>query len=365
MKKKVLFIVPLPPPIHGSSMVCQQIQQSEKINAAFDCRYVNLSTSRRIQEIGKFSLISITSKFVRFISSFLYTLWLLVIFRPHICYLAITCHGKGFLKDSPFVLLCKLFKRRIIIHQHNKGMASCVHCAFYRSLLRLVYNKTKVILLSWNLYDDISSVVSKDQVAICPNGIDVSLERRNARNSVPQILFLSNLIESKGVFVLIDACRVLRDKGFEFKCVFVGNQSKNLSYAQFDDYVRKCGVADCVFRKGPLYSEDKRKIFSESDIFVFPTYYENETFGLVLLEAMANSLPVVTCAEGAISDIVSDTLTGYIVPQKDSATLAVAIQKLLDNPEKARIMGQAGRIRYEEMFTAARFEANLISILSE
>lgn len=54
-----------------------------------------------------------------------------------VCYFAITCNGSGFIKDAPFVLLCKLFRRKVVIHQHNKGMSGCVDKQPYKWLLPL------------------------------------------------------------------------------------------------------------------------------------------------------------------------------------------------------------------------------------
>ena len=52
-KPRILFIAPLPPPVHGSAMVSQYIKDSKLVNEAFECDFVNLSTSRRMDEIGK------------------------------------------------------------------------------------------------------------------------------------------------------------------------------------------------------------------------------------------------------------------------------------------------------------------------
>ena len=123
LKKRILCIVPLPPPVHGSAMMCQYIKDSHLINDTFQCDYVNLSTSRRMDEIGKRSI----KKLFRFIGSYLAVLKKLFIHHYDACYLAITCYGIGFLKDAPFVLLCKLFGCKVIIHQHNKGMANDIN----------------------------------------------------------------------------------------------------------------------------------------------------------------------------------------------------------------------------------------------
>lgn len=152
-------------------MACRQIERSKLINSAFDCAYVNLSTSRGNDEVARFSPLLLAKKGLRFAKAYLKTLWLLLVQRPQVCYLAITCHGAGFLKDAPFVLLCKAFGCKIVLHQHNKGMAPYAARPVYRQLLPLVYRNTTVILLSWRLYDDISAVVQREQVKICPNGI--------------------------------------------------------------------------------------------------------------------------------------------------------------------------------------------------
>lgn len=189
----------------------------------------NLSTSRKVEEIDKRSWTLYARKAVRFMGAYAKTLWLLATRRYDLCYLAITCHGVGFLKDAPFVLLCKLFRRKVVIHQHNKGMAKDVDRPIYRWLLPLVYKNAKVILLSWHLYPDIERVVKRDNVMICPNGINPTVDPNFERtpNRIPHILFLSNLLIDKGVLVLLDALKILKERGYSFVCDFVGSETKD------------------------------------------------------------------------------------------------------------------------------------------
>ena len=114
-KKRILFVGTLPPPVHGSAVVSQQIKDSKLINETFDGDWVNLSTSRRMDEIGKKTL----AKPFRLLGALCKELWLLTTRHYDLCYLAITCHGSGFLKDSPFVLLAKLFRNNEIITSPN------------------------------------------------------------------------------------------------------------------------------------------------------------------------------------------------------------------------------------------------------
>lgn len=389
MRKRILFIVPLPPPVHGSAMMCRYIMDSRLINDTFQCDYVNLSTSRRMDEIGKRSI----NKIWRFVGSYFIVLGKLLIHRYDACYLAITCHGIGFLKDAPFVLLCKLFGCKVIIHQHNQGMANDVGRWPYRWLFPLVYKNTTVILLSWKLYPDVEKVVKREQVTVCPNGIpDIEIDTVSQKhhNTIPHLLFLSNLIESKGVVDLLDACKILKDNGYRFICNFVGGETNDFDARHFNEEVRKRGLDStaCFLGEGygkhkvyqypnsnvlmhaqgryvnylgRSYGKEKEQILEDSDIFIFPTF--NECFPLVLLEAMRHKLAIVTTDEGGITDIVTDGENGLICKKRSPQDLASKIIFLLENPSKIVEMGACGRRVYENKFVLSQFETNIAVLL--
>lgn len=353
-----IFIAPFPPPIHGASMVSQLIRDSKLINQEFVCYYVSNSPARSVSNIGKFSL----SKVFCLLSEFLTIFWILLIRHIDVCYLAITCHGGGFLKDAPFVMLCKLFRKRIVIHQHNQGMSTCVDRLPYRWLMPLVYRNTKVILLSWLLYPDVEKVVKRNQVLICPNGIpqtnSVAIERHSA---VPRLLFLSNLIESKGVYVLLDACKLLNDKGLSFACDFVGAESKAISASVFQSAVSERGLDGVVEYHGKKYGADKDAFWRNADIYVLPSF--NDCYPLVLLEAMQYQLPIVTTDEGAIQDEVQDGVNGLVSERQNAESLALVIERLLQDGELRKQLGKKGYELYLQKFTVEVFERNLCDCL--
>ena len=298
--------------------------------------------------------------------SYLLTFWKLLIHRYSLCYLAITCHGTGFLKDAPFVLLCKLFRRRVIIHQHNKGMSNCVDKQPYKWLLPLVYKNTKVILLSWYLYPDIEKVIKKEQVVICPNGIPEIFEsepRFEKNNEIPHLLFLSNLIPSKGVYVLLDACKILKDKGYKFICDFVGGESKEITREGFENAAKERGISKYVVYHGPKYGEEKVVFFSNADIFVQPTL--NDCFPLTLLEAMQYQLPIVSTSEGAVPDIVTDGENGFVCEREDAVGTAIAIETLLNDKNIRIQMGENGYKIFKEKFTLENFNKNIARIFKD
>lgn len=381
MKKKtrILFLGSLPPPVHGSAVVSQQIKDSKLINEIFDCDWVNLSTSRRMEEIGTKTIV----KPFRLLGALCNALLLLLTKKYDLCYLAITCHGIGFLKDSPFIFLCKLFGKKIVIHQHNKGMANDVDRWPYRWLLPLCYKNAKVILLSWYLYPDIEKVVKKENVLICPNGIKVDDNRvsntdyLDDANRVLRLLFLSNLIESKGVLVLLDALKILKDRGCSFSCVFVGGETKEIDVKRFNEEVEKRGLNETAFYQGRKYGEEKERIFKESDIFVFPSYYNNECFPLVLLEAMQHGLPCVTTDEGGIRDIVAVQCPrfkdqsyaqgecGFVCEKRNAEAVADALMKLIVDADLRTQMGEVGKKRVMKEFSEELFEKRIKGILED
>lgn len=359
MKQRILFIAPLPPPVHGSAVVSRQIKDSVVINDAFICDWVNLSASRRTEELWKNKPV----KLLRISAAFTKTLVLLLRHRYDLCYLAITCHGRPFLKDAPFVLLCKLFGRRIVIHQHNKGMDNDVSRWPFSFMLPLVYKNVSVILLSKRLYHDIGKVVPETNVLVCPNGIQVDNRFRAVAGqpSTPRLLFLSNLMESKGVWVLLEALQKLNERGYDFCCTFAGGQTREISFERFASEVKSHNLEKQVVCRGALFDEEKEQCFRDADLFVFPSY--NECFPLVILEAMSYGLPVVTTDEGGIPDIVEDGVTGIVIEKNNPQSLADEIARLLDDETLRHDLGAAGRLRLESGFTQEVFEHNMLSCL--
>lgn len=364
-KPRILYIATFPPPIHGSAMVSLQIKESKLINDAFDGDYVNLGTSRTMEEIGKGGIWLNFKKLGRFAGSFLKTFGLLLTRRYDLCYCAITCHGSGFLKDAPFVLLCKMFGRKIVIHQHNKGMAKDVDRPVFRWLLPMVYRHTKVILLSWHLYPDIEKVVDRKDVLICPNGIKPTVDPNFKRepNVVPHILFLSNLLIDKGVLVLLDALKILKDKGYSFVCDFVGSETKDIDAVRFANEVEIRGLNSIAVYHGRKYGTEKDAYFKQADTFVLPSFYNNEAFPLVNLEAMEYKLPIVSTNVGGIPDEVRDGDSGFVVEPKDTDALADAICKLIGDAQLRRKMGDKAYALFREHFTQEHFEESFVEAL--
>ncbi|MCF0192357.1 MAG: glycosyltransferase family 4 protein [Prevotella sp.] len=358
MNPTILFILHLPPPVHGAAMMGKYIQESKIINEAFDCHYINLTTATSLQDIGKGGI----KKLFRYLKLLVTIVRAVRMLKPQMVYITPNACGGAFYKDFIVVQLLKTMGCDIVAHYHNKGVSTRQNRWFDDKLYRLFFKKLKVILLAETLYDDVKKYVARKDVYICHNGIPevADAEPIAKGNDVPHILFLSNMLIDKGVIILLDALKILKEKGCSFVADFVGGETKEINAATFEQEVKARGV-NAIYH-GSCYGEDKVRFLKESDIMAFPSL--NECFPLVLLEAMQYGTPVVSTYQGGIPDIVIDGETGFLCPIKDAATFADRLETLLSDAALRTTMGKKGYIRFKEHFTLTHFEQHLKDILT-
>lgn len=340
----------------------QYIKDSTVINSEFECRYINITTASDLKEkkSGKVRKLGKLFKLFREVRRGVKE------FEPDLVYVTPNAKGASFLfKEFPIVQMVKRMGRKVIVHYHNKGVSKWQDNPIFNLIYKRFFKGIKVILLSELLYPDISKYVKREDVFICPNGIPdaktpVKVERNN---EVPRLLFLSNLLESKGVLVLLDACKILKEKGYKFVCDFVGAETTEINATRFNNEIADRGLSDCVLYLGKKYGREKEDILNKDDIFVFPTFYSNECFPLVVEEAMQHGMPIISTMEGAISDMVVNNYNGYIVPAKSAKELSEAILKLLNDVELRISMGRNSIELYERKYRLAIFETNMLKCL--
>lgn len=352
----------MPPPVHGAAMMGKAIKDSEVINQYFDCEYINLATAASISDIGKLSL----GKLKAFGKLLVEIRNKVKLIKPDFVYITPNAQGGAFFKEFVVVQMLKSLGCKVVAHYHNKGVSVKQDSKVYDWCYRHFFKGMKVILLSSVLFDDMRKYVKPENVYYCANGIACSrsVASSSKNNSIPKLLFLSNLIETKGVIVLLDALKILKDKGCSFDCSFVGAESQEIDAHVFHELLESRGLQGMVAYVGKKYGEEKQRIYEETDVFVFPTFYPKECFPLVLLEAMENAIPCISTTEGAISDIIDDGKTGFVVERQNPGQLADRIEILLNDKKLRENMGKAGRIKFEEEFTLSKFEERMVDVLS-
>lgn len=364
-KSRVLFLLHIPPPVHGSSIVGLNIMESKLINTEFDCDFINLLASKNVADSGKINI----SKLFGFIKTIILVCAQLLRARPKLCYLALSTTGAAFYKDLILIVLLKLFGVKLVYHLHNKGISTKQRNALSRLCYRYVFKDAAVIILSANLYRDIEAFVSQSNVYVCPNGIadGVLLAETSHlpnQSGAVKILFLSNLIKSKGIIVLLKALSALKQDGISFMCDLVGGEGDLLA-PELEKMKAELNLNDVVVYHGKQFGASKNLTFRAADIFVLPTFYSNECFPLVLLEAMSFSLPVISTHEGGIPDIVAEGVTGFLVNKNDPTDLASKLSVLIHEKKTREMMGNNGRIKFEKQYTLNHFERNMKDILSK
>jgi glycosyltransferase involved in cell wall biosynthesis len=357
MKKKIYFLLQIPPPIHGSSIVGKYIYDSNIINSSFCSKFLNLGLSRKLNEIGNNSL----SKLFRYIALILKLNYNLIRFKPDLVYVAITVKGIGFLKDSLILLNLKFYNKRIIYHFHNKGIQNYQNIYVYNKLYNYFFSGSKVILTSNHLYDDVRKYFNHQNVFICHNGIkEIDQKKKKFTNSRITILFLSNLIKSKGIYNLIDSLEILSMQNLDFTCKIVGGVG-DINLSGLLNLIKNKNLENNIFYLGSQTGITKNNLLNTADIFVHPTL--EDCFPLVLLEAMQFGLPIISTKEGGIPDIVVNNFNGFLVDKNNHIQLANKIQELILNKNLRLKYGDNSKLIYKEKFTLEVFENNLCNIL--
>lgn len=191
--------------------------------------------------------------------------------------------------------------------------------------------------------------VTADRLRVIPLGPTVPLDvpTRTAHDR-PTITFVGRSLERKGGLVLLDLFRARWADRFELHLV------------------TKDAVAPTpgVVVHSDIEPGDPRlqELFGRTDVLAFPT--EMDTFGYAALEAMAAGLPVVARRTSALPEIVVDGVTGLLVDESPD-DLATAIETILEDPARARAMGEAGRRRVVERFDARITTRALVDVLVE
>ena len=354
MKRRILFVVHLPPPVHGVTVLNQLAIESEHIRAQFDVDVVPLRFSDSIDEIRSFGL----RKLTRALRTGAQLAWAIARRRPDAVYFTISPTRWGFYRDVAYVAVVKAFRVPSVFHFHARGVAERPPW-----VQRLVLGDAWVIHLSPRFDVDTAPAVPAERVLHVPNGIAAPVQPHNRPRGPARIVFLSNMIEEKGPLELVEALAALARRGHEFTATFAGARFHDGCVERFDALVRAHELGQRVRYVGAVYGDDKSRLLAEHDIFAFPTYHD--AFPLVVIEAMQHGLAVVSTREGAIPDIVVDGKTGFLIEPRDRGALVDRLERLIVDRELAHRMGEAGRRRHAEHFTAERFERDLAQALAQ
>lgn len=191
------------------------------------------------------------------------------------------------------------------------------------------------------------------------NGLDLGdwLTAARRPSPTPVIKTVGNVRRVKGHDVLLKAAALVAQKYPDARFSIGGGILEPEFYRELQELVRAFGLESRFTLEGSV--SDLQSYLADATLFVLPS--RSEGFSNAIVEAMAAGLPVIATNVGGNAEAVGDGVTGRIVPPEDAEALASAICQMLDRPEHARAMGEAGRKRVQERFTTEAMMRQLVA----
>jgi phosphatidylinositol alpha-mannosyltransferase len=183
---------------------------------------------------------------------------------------------------------------------------------------------------------------------IIPNGVEIEQfadaePYEELRDGTLNILFVGRFEERKGLIHLLKAYHRLRKRKVDARLLVIGDGPKRREYRRF---VGLRGIRDVHFL-GRVSDEEKVRYFASADIYCAPNTGQ-ESFGIVLLEAMAAGVPIVASDIHGFKRVVERNVQGILVEPRNPRALAAALYTLARDPDLRHEMGEAGRARAPE-----------------
>jgi glycosyltransferase involved in cell wall biosynthesis len=407
---KVLIVGQTPPPYHGQAIMIERLLRGKF--ARVELFHVRMAFSDSIAEVGRFRI----GKLIHLMAVVARIVYCRCVHRPTVlCYPPAGPNPVPVYRDLTILLCTRWMFRRTILYFHAGGISQLypqfsplVQWLFRRALfgahaaIRISYgspNDAQVLqarrdyVLPYGIEDEFerfsvqrafrhgqqrnvvrvietSSGSEFHSLGSAGDGINslaaTVLDENDSTQAPPlKILFVGILSESKGLLVLIEACALLAERGVPFEL----NVAGQFVSAEFEEGVRvrigQLKLNSAIRFLGILTGDAKWKTFAGADVLCLPTFYEAETFGLVLVEAMSFAVPVVATRWRGIPEIVDDGVTGFLVNVQDAAAVADRLEQLQAEAELRNAMGDAGREKFLHEFTANRYWERMETIFVE
>lgn len=274
--------------------------------------------------------------------------------------------GVSFYRKSIFVIFSRLFNKKVIFHIHGGKFrifylekSSKLKKLYIRTILNMA---TTVVVVSKKLGNDLRIILNNEKsIRVLYNPL-ISKEVGPISTARPErkfinVLFMGRLEKAKGVYDLIEAANVVIGQASNIKFVLcgggeteeVGRRIANLGLDQYFDI------------RG--WVNNKEEYYSNSDIFVLPSYYEG--FPMVLLEAASYRMPIIATSVGGIPEFIEDGINGLLIPPGDIKTLAEKITVLINDKPLRDKMGSENLIKARSIFDVKVIVKELDQIYQE
>ncbi len=283
------------------------------------------------------------AKVFRIIASPFALAWQIMCTRPAVVHLNSALNHKAFWRDLIYVLVSKLFRRKVVFQLHGGSLEKLCAKPGMRRFVRKVFTMPDaLVLLAKSEMRDFKQLGITDGLSVIPNGVDVaqySGANERARSSrVCRLAFMGRLIRAKGIFEAMEAVRLLRAER-DFRNIELWIAGSGLAKDEIEHWIRVNAMESGVKLVGSIYGKDKVDFLREADVFVLPTYH-GEGLPYAILESLAAGTPVITTKVGGIPDIVVDRVHGILIDAKNPQQIVSAVHELARSEEELRAMSK-------------------------
>ncbi|MCX7886413.1 MAG: glycosyltransferase family 4 protein [Verrucomicrobiae bacterium] len=357
--KRILMLGYLPPPYFGPSVNYQALMRSQ-FARHFDVTFLDITVTANLAELETFR----ASKLGKLFWILLREIGWLLRRRFDFCCAPVSVNRNAFLKDALLLGVARAFGVRTVLYAHGNNLPDFYQRSapwLQRVMDRTFRNAAGAIVLGETLRFNFERWLPPERILVVPAGVETWQQpvQPVAHDGV-NVLYLGNLIREKGVFVLLEAARLLHGKRPDLQFVFAGPWRQREDERAALEFVAQHGLTDCVRFVGAVNGRSKMEVLAQADILVFPTMLQ-ETMGLVLVEAMQAGLPVVTSRLGGIPEVVTEGVNGLFAEVGNPEDLAARILQLANDPALRARMGAANRECFLAYYTHEAYGKRMIA----
>lgn len=353
---KILLVGPVLPPIHGQSLAFTRFYES--IN-----NENRILVNTNLEDKNKFGKIFATLKTLFFI--FIKTLFE----KYDVVYFTCSRSFLGSIKDVVLIHLAHIRNKKIINHLHGSDFYDFLHNSpfWYKKILLSTYSKVNVsIVLLETMKAQFQNFPNMD-IRVVSNFYDDELNKNleNKDKNKINILYLSNIMRSKGIFELIEAFGILSSK-YDYLYLniaggFIADEFMNIEEVK-KHFFQKINSNSKITFIGKIFGEEKVKLLQKSDIFALPSYYKSEAFPLSILEAMKCGNAIITTQYKFLPEVVKD-VNGILVKIKSVDSLVDAIEKIILDEALLRTIQRHNKLEATEKYSLKNYIGELHNIV--
>ena len=250
-----------------------------------------------------------------------------------------------------YVRIAKLFHKKVIVQIHRCENFTEVYQESdkktKRSIQGTLQKADMVLCLSSVWMKELEKTMGITNCRYLPNGLD--LQDFTYNEDGRSVLFMGRIKKEKGIRELLEAKKILEDKGIMFPLQIAGPIDHAVPYIKLSD---KLGLHK-VFFEGWVTGAKKRELLTHAAIMVLPSY--NEGFPVSVLEGIASGCAIVSTDFASIHDMIDEE----IVPAKDSKALADALERMWTDPDRRKRSIHKNMERLMERFTSEKVHEKL------